>query len=140
LIKRPEVFIPWNTAECINRFSKWRTQKKLSNTATTRALIIVPATPGHFFQPGKNSLSLKQLPGLPKTPWRGLPGRAKTMIMAHNEFHRVTVKASKGGGSHDEKYPKVDNVLGGLHPVIHGVCNSPKPDELRRLYKGNHSP
>jgi hypothetical protein len=31
-------------------------------------LIIVPVTPGHFFQPGKNSLSLKQLAGLTKTP------------------------------------------------------------------------
>jgi hypothetical protein len=39
----------------------------------TGALIMVAATPGHFFQPGKNSLSLKQLAGLPKTPWRGLP-------------------------------------------------------------------
>jgi hypothetical protein len=29
--------------------------------------------PGHFFQPGKNSLSLKQLAGLPKTPRHGLP-------------------------------------------------------------------
>jgi hypothetical protein len=37
------------------------------------ALIIVSATPGHFSQPGKNSLSLKQLAGLPKTPWRDLP-------------------------------------------------------------------
>jgi hypothetical protein len=36
------------------------------------ALIIYSATPGHFFQSGKNSLSLKQLAGLPKTPWRGL--------------------------------------------------------------------
>jgi hypothetical protein len=36
------------------------------------ALIIVSAAPGHFFQPGKNSLSLKQLAGLPKTPRRGL--------------------------------------------------------------------
>jgi hypothetical protein len=35
--------------------------------------ILVAATPGHFFQPGKNSLSLKQLAGLPKTPWRDLP-------------------------------------------------------------------
>jgi hypothetical protein len=34
-------------------------------------LIIVSATPGHFFQSGKNSLSLKQLAGLPKTPRRG---------------------------------------------------------------------
>jgi hypothetical protein len=31
------------------------------------------ATPGYFFQPGKNSLSLKQLAGLPETPWRGWP-------------------------------------------------------------------
>jgi hypothetical protein len=37
-----------------------------------RALIMVSATPGYFFQPGKNSLSLKQLAGLPKTPWRDL--------------------------------------------------------------------
>jgi hypothetical protein len=36
------------------------------------ALIMVSATPGYFFQPGKNSLSLKQLAGLPKTPWRDL--------------------------------------------------------------------
>jgi hypothetical protein len=36
------------------------------------ALIIVSATPGHFFQPGKNSLSLKQLAGFPKTPWSDL--------------------------------------------------------------------
>jgi hypothetical protein len=36
-------------------------------------LMMVSATPGHFFQPGKNSLSLKQLAGLPKTPWRDLP-------------------------------------------------------------------
>jgi hypothetical protein len=35
------------------------------------ALLIVSATPGHFFQPGKNSLPLKQLAGLPITPWRG---------------------------------------------------------------------
>jgi hypothetical protein len=26
-------------------------------------LIIVPTTPGHFFQPGKNSLRLNSLPG-----------------------------------------------------------------------------
>ncbi|MFH0729330.1 MAG: hypothetical protein V2B19_23685 [Pseudomonadota bacterium] len=37
-----------------------------------RGLIIVPATQGHFFQPGKNSLSLKQLAGLTKTPLRDL--------------------------------------------------------------------
>jgi hypothetical protein len=37
-----------------------------------RALIIVPARQGHFFQPGKNSLSLKQLAGLTKTPLPGL--------------------------------------------------------------------
>jgi hypothetical protein len=36
------------------------------------ALIMVSATPGYFFQPGKNSLWLKQLAGLPKTPWRDL--------------------------------------------------------------------
>jgi hypothetical protein len=35
-------------------------------------LILVPATQGHFFQPGKNSLSLKQLAGLTKTPLRDL--------------------------------------------------------------------
>jgi hypothetical protein len=35
-------------------------------------LIIVPARQGHFFQPGKNSLLLKQLAGFPKTPWRDL--------------------------------------------------------------------
>jgi hypothetical protein len=35
-------------------------------------LIIVPARQGHFFQPGKNSLSLKQLAGLTKTPLPGL--------------------------------------------------------------------
>jgi hypothetical protein len=35
-------------------------------------LIIVPATQGHSFQPGKNSLSLKQLAGLTKTPLRDL--------------------------------------------------------------------
>jgi hypothetical protein len=34
------------------------------------ALIILSATRGHLFRPGKNSLSLKQLAGLPKTPWR----------------------------------------------------------------------
>jgi hypothetical protein len=46
-------------------------------------LIIVSAAPGHFFQPGKNSLSLKQLAGLPKTPLRGPPaGLAEKMIMA----------------------------------------------------------
>jgi hypothetical protein len=33
---------------------------------------MVSVTPGYFFQPGKNSLSLKQLAGLPKTPWRDL--------------------------------------------------------------------
>jgi hypothetical protein len=33
---------------------------------------MVPAPPGYFFQPGKNSLSLKQLAGLSKTPWRDL--------------------------------------------------------------------
>jgi hypothetical protein len=31
------------------------------------------AVRGQFFQPGKNSLSLKQLAGLPKIPWRDLP-------------------------------------------------------------------
>jgi len=36
------------------------------------ALIMVSATPGYFFQPGKNSLSLKQLAGFPKIPWRDL--------------------------------------------------------------------
>jgi hypothetical protein len=30
---------------------------------------MISATQGHFFQPGKNSLSLKQLAGLPKIPW-----------------------------------------------------------------------
>jgi hypothetical protein len=35
-------------------------------------LIIVPTTQGHFFQPGKNSLSLKQLAGFTKTPLRDL--------------------------------------------------------------------
>ncbi|MFH0728541.1 MAG: hypothetical protein V2B19_19660 [Pseudomonadota bacterium] len=35
-------------------------------------LIIVPARQGHFFQPGKNSLPLKQLAGLTKTPLPGL--------------------------------------------------------------------
>jgi hypothetical protein len=35
-------------------------------------LIIVAATQGHFFQPGKNSLSLKQLAGLTKKPLRDL--------------------------------------------------------------------
>ncbi|MFH0724818.1 MAG: hypothetical protein V2B19_00435 [Pseudomonadota bacterium] len=34
--------------------------------AEKSALISVSATPGHFFQPGKNLLSLKQLAGLPK--------------------------------------------------------------------------
>jgi hypothetical protein len=37
----------------------------------SEALMIVSAKPGHFFQPGKNSLSLKQLAALPKTPWLG---------------------------------------------------------------------
>jgi hypothetical protein len=37
------------------------------------ALIIVSATPGYFFQTGRNSLSLKQPAAHPKTPWRGLP-------------------------------------------------------------------
>jgi hypothetical protein len=32
------------------------------------ALIIVSAAPEHFFQPGKNSLSLKQLAGFQKRP------------------------------------------------------------------------
>ncbi|MFH0726621.1 MAG: hypothetical protein V2B19_09785 [Pseudomonadota bacterium] len=41
-------------------------------TKGNTALIMVSATPGYFFQPGKNSLSLKQLAGLPKTPWRDL--------------------------------------------------------------------
>jgi hypothetical protein len=36
-------------------------------------LIIVSAAPGYFSQPGKNSLSLKQLAGLLKTPRRSLP-------------------------------------------------------------------
>jgi hypothetical protein len=36
-------------------------------------LIIVPATPGYFFQTGRNSLSLEQPAALPKTPWCGLP-------------------------------------------------------------------
>jgi hypothetical protein len=35
-------------------------------------LIIVPARQGHFFQPGKNPLSLKQLAGLTKTLLPGL--------------------------------------------------------------------
>jgi hypothetical protein len=37
------------------------------------ALIFVSATPGYFFQTGRNSLSLKQPAALPKTPWRGIP-------------------------------------------------------------------
>jgi hypothetical protein len=35
-------------------------------------LIFVPARDGHFFQLGKNSLSLKQLAELTKTPVPGL--------------------------------------------------------------------
>jgi hypothetical protein len=51
---------------CLLKVSKDKI--KLSQVKT---LIIVLATPGHFFQSGKNSLSLKQLAGLPKTPRRG---------------------------------------------------------------------
>jgi len=50
-------------------------------------LIIVPARQGHFFQPGKNSLSLKQLAELTKTPLPGLHfirGWTETMIKAED--------------------------------------------------------
>jgi hypothetical protein len=38
-----------------------------------RAWNLESATPGYFFQTGRNSLSLKQPAALPKTPWRVLP-------------------------------------------------------------------